>query len=46
MGYHTDHPEGRYCGDQMCCWGPGGKKVPVAYEHPKRPVKAKKGREK
>lgn len=19
---------GRYCGDQMCCWGPAGKKAP------------------
>lgn len=23
-------PEGRYCGNQMCCWGPAGKKPPQA----------------
>jgi len=23
-----DHPVDRYCGNQMCCWGTAGKKVP------------------
>lgn len=27
MGYLSpDHPTGRYCGNQMCCWGRAGKK--------------------
>ncbi len=36
MGLSYDHPEGRYCGNQMCCWGPAGKKVPASCENPLR----------
>ncbi len=31
MGKLADHPVGRYCGDQMCCWGPAGKRAPVEF---------------
>lgn len=24
--FRENHPGGKYCGDQMCCWGPRGKK--------------------
>lgn len=26
--HNERHPHGRYCGNQMCCWGAAGKKPP------------------
>ncbi len=33
-----NHPTGRYCGDQMCCWGQAMKKVPKGSDSQPRKV--------
>lgn len=32
--FSYDHPVDRYCGNQMCCWGPAGKKTPNMTKRP------------